>query len=197
MMTDRPSFERSAGVSRTSIYSARHSRKEFLPDYPLSEIFDEDGLELRLLIARHRILKAFDLATFWSHGKMRGTDNFIVEVGPKQKDLVDHIMTSIVVDGRSAILTLSDLPGHIEGSNATLRQVVRRASRRLLAIQLSSMAQDGQVWFDRQIPGTWNVLPSLMDTYHKNRQVAAGVKKIEATERREGLHGGSRLRVVH
>lgn len=196
-MMEVPSFERRDVMSKTSAHHSNTKHRSRIQHYSLDDLFDDDELALKLKISQHRIMKSFDYATYWSHGKMRGTDNFIVRVGPRQKDLVEHIFCSVITGRRSGIVTVSDLPREIEGSASTLQQVARSAERRLLAIQLSFMVQDGDIWFDEQVPGTWNVRPSLMDDYRLNRQISAEAKRVDQRLRRESLHGGGRLMVVH
>lgn len=179
-------------MSRTSAHTKKHT-----PRYALRDLFDDDELALKLLIARHRIMKAFDYATFWSHGKMRGTDNFIVGVGPRQKDLVKYVLDRVVVGACNGIVAVNDLPHSIDQTAKVLRQIARDAESRILAVQISFMVQDGRLWFEEQIPGTWNVLQSCMDDYRLNRHVAQEANRVDAISRRESLYGGGRLMVVH
>ena len=87
-MTDRPSFERSAGVSRTSIYSARHSRKEYSPDYPLSEIIETNPLFPAIV------------AQMLSVGEETGqTDTVLVKVADFYEEEVD-----VAIDGISSVI---------------------------------------------------------------------------------------------
>ncbi len=183
-------------MSQTSAPHIKRSRSGYVPTYDLDELFDRDEIVLKLLIAEHRILKAYDYATYWSHGKLRGTDNFIVGVGPRQKDLVEHIINKVVKKG-SNIVCVSELPSQISENASTLRHIARRAEHDLLADRLSYMVRNGQIWFDEQNPGTWNVSQGAMDGYRQDRELSRLVHHIEQTKRRESLHGGGHLMVVH
>jgi hypothetical protein len=175
-------------------YRSRRSR--YTPDYRLDQLFSDDELSVKLMIARYRILMAFDHATYWSHGKLRGTDNFIIGVGPRQGDLADYVFNVVVDKMKCGIVTASELPEFVGNMTGTLRRVAEAAEQRLIAVQLAMMAPD-EVWFNAATPGTWNVAQSLMDEYRLSRELVRSAKKIDAQLRREALHNGERLRVVH
>ncbi|OYX41007.1 hypothetical protein B7Y94_05785, partial [Candidatus Saccharibacteria bacterium 32-49-12] len=140
-------------MSRTSVHITNRSRDNYVPSHPFDSLFDDDELALKLLIARHRILMAFDHATHWSHGKMRGTDNFIVGVGRRQKDLVEHVAQRIVLEMNRGIVTVSDLPRNLNVATSVLRRIARDVERRLVAVQVSLMSNRKDIWFDQSVPG--------------------------------------------
>ena len=181
-------------ISALRTYQPR--RTSHVPKYRLDELFSDDELTLKLMIAKYRIMMAFDHATFWSHGKERGTDNFIVGVGSRQKDLVHYIMEHVVKGMNSKIVTASDLPEFVGDTSSVLRHVAQEAERQLIAVQLAMLSPDG-IWFNTQTPGTWNVAASLMDEYRLSRELTREAKRVDARLRREALHSGGRLMVVH
>lgn len=172
-------------------------REEFIPSYELGSLFDDDDLTLKLMIAKYRLLMAFDRATYWAHGKKRGTDNFIIGVGDRQKDLVAHVEQNVLIGMRCGIVSASELPDFLGEKSSVLRKVARDAEKQLLAVRLAQLAADGEVWFNRHTPGTWNVSQRLMDDYQLDRQLTSEAKRIDSLLRRESLHHGGRLRVVH
>lgn len=178
-------------MSVTSTHRTFH-RRSYIPDYELYELFSDDELMLKLMVAKYRILMAFDHATFWSHGKMRGTDNFIIGVGARQKDLVEY-----VANRNGNIVTASELPDFVGDRSSVLRTIARNAEKRLLAVQLAMMCTDNAIWFNGSTPGLWEVAQHLMDDYRLNRQMVIEAKRVDARLRREALHAGGRLRVVH
>ncbi len=194
-MTDRLSHrEKERPMSHRSRPRTFHKPKRPAPDLPLEELFyDDDRLSLKLMTAEYRICHVFAHATDWINGKQRGTDNFIVGVDRRQKDLVNHIFDQVA----GTIVYVSELP-RLENETATsLRFVARNAERRLLAVQLSIMVRRCAIWFDEQPPGTWNIVPSVMDMYYHNKDRAAEAYHVEQQQRREALHGGGRIRQVH
>ena len=184
-------------MSRTvSPRTYQSSRDQHTPNYRLDKLFSDDELAIKLTIAKFRILMAFDHATYWSHGKERGTDNFIVGVGSRQKDLVHYVIERVVNGMKSSIVTSSDLPEFVGDNSSQLRQVARRTERQLIAVRLAMLSPD-KIWFDAHPPGCWNVSQGLMDDYRLNRKLVADAKKVDERLRREKLHGGGRLRVIH
>ncbi len=175
---------------------ANRPRQRHTPTYPLQELFDDDELTLKLQIARHRITKTFVHATVMSRGKRRETDNYIVGVGPRQKDLVAHVIGANLANHRSGIVTASELPACIGSTAAVLRAVAKHAEHQLVTVQLSLLCPSG-VWYNEDGTGAWEIAPTLTDEYHRNRHVVSEAKRIDARLRREALHGGGRLRVVH
>lgn len=178
-----------------SVPFTKHRR--YIRSRRLDQLFDDKDLTDKLILTKYRVLTAFDHATVWCNGRLRGADNYIVGVGPRQKDLVDHVVSKVIVGMNCTILTINDLPYDMDGSRAELRQVIDDAERQLLAACISTMVGDSRIWFEEQVPGTWNVLQSTMDEYRRDRPAIAAAKKADATWRRTKLHGGSRLRVVH
>ena len=184
-------------MSQTSFQNTKKRRSGYIRRFDLDELFDSDELSLKLRIAEHRILKAFDYAAYWSHGKMRGTDNFIVGVSPRQKDFVDYIIDNVVIKLNSGIVFVSELPSIGTERSSELRRIARDAECRLVASRLALMVRDGQIWFNQQIPGTWNVTQRAMDNYRLDRKLAYEANKVDQTLRRESLHGGGRLVEIH
>jgi hypothetical protein len=181
-------------ISTLRTYQPRHT--SHAPSYRLGDLFDDDQLAIKLMIAKYRILMAFDHATFWSHGKQRGTDNFIVGVGHRQKDLVHYVVEHVVKGMNGGIVTASELPDFVGDTSSVLRDVARSTERQLLAVQLAMLTPDG-IWFNAQTPGTWNISQSLMDEYRLGRKLVREAKRVDACLRREALHSGGRLMVVH
>lgn len=181
-------------VSALRTYQPRHTSS--VPDYKLESLFSDDVLTIKLMVAKYRILMAFDHATFWSCGKMRGTDNFIVGVDHRQKDLVQYIVERVVIGMGRGIVTASELPEFVGDNSSLLRHAAHKAERQLIAVQLAMLSPES-IWFNAQPPGTWNVSQSLMDEYRYSRMLVIAAKRVDTRLRREGLHAGGRLRVVH
>ena len=169
-----------------------------MTDYTLNRLFPSEAkLTLKLQIAQYRILEAFDDATHWSRGKVQSTDNFIVQIGGDKEDLVRYVYDRIVTDLQHRIVLVNDLPEEIEEPRSVLQQIAESAEKRLLAMQASLLAESHDIWFDHSKHGTWNVRQGLMADYRRNRQIAREIQRIDETFRRESLHGGGRLMVVH
>lgn len=181
-------------VSALRTYQPRRTSR--VPDYRLDALFSDDELTIKLMIAKYRILMAFDHATFWSHGKMRGTDNFIIGVGHRQKDLVQYVVERVVIGMSGGIVTASELPEFVGDSSSVLRQAARNAERQLIAVRLAMLTPES-IWFNAHTPGTWNISQSLMDEYRLSRKLANEAKRVDARLRREALHNGGRLMVMH
>lgn len=176
----------------------RHTTaKGLVRTYPFSELFDENELIVKLKVAEYRICQAFFHAKAMSCGKMRGTDNFIVGVGPRQKDLVEYVFDQIIIAANGRVVTVSDLPQLENETKASLVSVVIDVESRLVAAQLAVMVREGVVWFNENQGGSWNILQSSMDRYRLDRLSAAEVHRTNQRIRRENLHGGGRLKVVH
>ena len=177
--------------------SAPRTRPQYAPNrFMLRDLFDDDELVSKLQLAEHRIMKAFARATQWQNGKMRGTNNVIIGIGPKQKNLVDHVMDKVVVGMRSPIVTVSDLPVLDGETTGQLKAIARDVEERLVAVRISKIIPH-KIWFDEWNGGTWNVSMKAMDDYRLNSKIAAQAHRTDQRLRREGLHSGGRLRVVH
>ena len=174
-----------------------HARKKHVRRYELDELFDLDELAVKMKVARNRITAAFVYSTEWRRGrKYVCHDNYIVNVGSKQKDLVEHIFGKIIVGKKHGIITCSELPERLGNRPSYLLAVANDASRRLVAVELSRMVQDEIIWYNAH-HGTWEITQTAVDTYHGELASARDIRKVDERLRRESRHNNGRLEVVH
>ena len=169
-------------------------RKRHTPHYSLDSLFGERSLFDKLLLAESRIVTAFCDATEVIRGRRYPTNNYICNVGRKQGSLVLHVYQQHVV-GEGGFVTASELPDFI--TNRNLSVVIQRAEKDLLAAKLAEMVSQCAVWYNEYSTGIWEIVPSLVDKHRLDRETLRLIHKTEQQLRREGLHGGGRLRVVH
>lgn len=172
----------------------RPNRKQHVPHYPLSELFNEAKMLDKLLLAESRIVTAFCCATELIRGRQYPTYTFICEVGPRQSDLVSYVYTQHV-SGSGGFVLASELPSFIV--DAHLTSVARHAERMLLATQLAAMVSRCEIWYNEYSTGIWEIVPSRVDKHLLDRATVRLVHKTEQQRRREVLHGGGRLAIVH
>lgn len=170
-------------------------RNSYIPSYSLEEIFvDENSIADKCRLARYYIVQAFLHAKMESiNGRSYGTDRRIVKVGPKQSELVRHVLSAM--DTR--IVLVSDLSDKIRDKHpiGAQRKIATNASWLLVAYEVAALVNSGSIWFNQQVPGCWEISPSVVDSC-RTKQVEALAYKAKQTARRDRLHGG-RLAVVH
>lgn len=170
-------------------------RRTYVPHYTLDQLFDEILMADKLLLAESRIVTAFFFATEEIHGRQYRTYTYIYGVGKKQKDLVSHIFNGYVDLSGGHFITASELPKFVRDSE--IRETAHRAEKQLVAEKLNQMIAQCDIWFNDFSVGTWEIVPSIIDKHRTDKQAAALVYKTHQRLRREKLHGGGRLRVVH
>lgn len=184
-------------MSRSSKYHTTQPSLSYVRRYSLDELFSDEELVDKLGVARNRIAATFTNATEWRHGRKRGTHNYILGVGGQQKDLEDHIIKHTLTHERKGIVTASELPKSIGDHIPTLKAVVRETNIRLIAAELDRMVNGEKLIWYNEHHGTWEALQSVIDNYLAELTNAKQVRKVDERLRREALHGGGRLRVVH
>lgn len=172
-------------------------REAYVKRYELDELFDDDDLVIKLQIAQSRIVEAFVHASEHHRGKLRKTDNYIPYVGPRRRDLVEYIVDHVLNRRNHRIVTSSELPAWLGGSVHVLKETAQDASTRLVAIRLYEMCQMKLIWFNGYNDGIWETTQSVVDQYRAEVSYGRDLRKTEERLRREDLHGGGRLRVVH
>ena len=172
----------------------RHKREEYVPRYRLDELFEEWQLQDGLLLAKHRIIDAFANAEEFTRGRSRRTQSYIVGLGGRQKHLADYVMQSVVLGRGLRFVTASELPRFIRQKH--LKKTQEMAEYDLIAKKLSQMSPR-DIWYNEDGTGTWEICQSLLDEYYLNLDLARLVEKNRTRLRRESLHGGGRLLLVH
>ena len=169
-------------------------RKEYVPRYKLDELFDEWQLQDGLLLAKYRIIDAFVNAEEFIRGKNRRTQSYIVGLGSRQKHLVGYVMQSVVLGRGLRFVTASELPRFVKQKH--LKKTQEMAEHDLIAAMLSQISPR-DIWYNEDGTGTWEICQSLLDEYYLSLDLARLVGKNRARLRRESLHGGGRLQLVH
>ena len=172
----------------------RSSRKQHVPRYLLNELFDEYRLLDKLLLAESRIVTAFCCATELIRGRRYPTYTFICGLGSRQSNLVAYVYDHHV-RGTGGFVIASELPGFVADSH--LAGVIQQAEKTLLAVQLAAMVSRCEVWYNSYGPGIWEIIPSRVDKHQLDRDTLLLVYKTAQQRRREKLHGGGRLAIVH
>lgn len=173
----------------------RGHRKQRNSHYPpLDEAFGEFQLPDKLALAEHRIIGAFADACDIRRGQVYPTSGYIGDVGPRQKDLVQYVMYSRIATRRKGFVTVSELP---HGMRSNYVQAAKFYEQRLIALKLSQLIRQRDIWYNAYASGIWEIRQSLLDKYHRDQALAKLVFKAEQQIRREQLHGNQRLRVVH
>jgi hypothetical protein len=159
--------------------------KAFYGKNLLGQLFDEDELADKLLLARRRVIRSFHFAEEpYREEKLpyggyrmgrRGTDNYIIGVGQRRMDLVHHI----VADNWRPIVTARDLPDHMSEFNRKWREMIAdRALTNLYALQVNLMCSKPlfEIYFD-EARGIWQIVQSAVDEYlQQNRRARNAVK---------------------
>ena len=172
-------------------------RKEYIKQYELHELFDPEEIALKLKVARHRIAATFFYATERYRGRERAcTGNYIVNVDKRQKYLVDYIIEKTLVGRGHGIVTATELPEWVGDRPAVLKAIINDVNRRLIAVELSRMVQESLIWFN-EYHSTWETMQSVMDQFQAELNHAREIRKVDERLRREDLHDGGRLEVVH
>lgn len=128
---------------------------------PLSDIFEEDVLSDKLMLARRRIIAIFHAATEWRNGKYRGTDNYIVGLDSKQRQLAWHIHRHT----NHGFVYEEDLPGNVlELRQAYIEDVISNLQYRFILAQLNQMCSPigADVWYD-EARGLWQMSQNCHD----------------------------------
>lgn len=172
-------------------------RPQHVRRYELDELFDYEDIVVKLQVAQNRIVEAFATATEYRRGKIRGTGGYIIGVDKQQKALVDHIMTHVINGRKHGIVIASELPSWIGNSRGVLHTVIDDLNRRFVAVRLSELCQKKIIWFNEYNNGTWDIHQRALDQYYAELSYAKEIRKVDERLRREDLHGGGRLRVIH
>lgn len=154
----------------------------------LGQLFDEDELAGKLLLARRRIIRSFLFAEEpcreeklpYGGFRMgtRGTDNYIVGVGPKRMHLVHHIAE----DNWRPIITTHDLPDSMAKFNPKWKEMIAsRAVVNLYALQVNQMCSKPlfEIYFD-EARGIWQIIQSAVDEYNRQNRNARHAVKFDS-----------------
>lgn len=145
--------------------------------YPLDELFTDDELADKLVVARRRVIRSFYFATEVYRGKTQRTDNYVLGVGPKQKELVKHVIR----DNWRPIVTAKDLPEMMsEFTPGQQELIARRAQQDVYAFQINSMCSRPlfEIYFD-EAHGVWQMIQSAIDEYRLQNQHARHAVKFD------------------
>lgn len=149
----------------------------------LDELFDDEQLEKVLVDARRRIVATFDHATEFHRGRIRGTDNYIVGVAARQRELAQYI-----VQNARSFIDASQLPSWIPTEpRKVLKYVIERAEYDAVLAMLNEMCGPGvhDIWFDEGY-GIWQIRAGVVDEYRADvRTVRQATMKFD----RRNEHG--------
>lgn len=162
--------------------------KAFYGKNLLGQLFDEDELADKLILARRRVIRSFHFAEEpYRQEKLpyggyrmgsRGTDNYIIGVGQRRMELVHHI----VGDNWRSILTTRDLPAHMSDFNQKWREMIAgRALTNLYALQVNLMCSKPlfEIYFD-EARGIWQIVQSAVDEYLQQSRNARHAVKFDS-----------------
>lgn len=158
----------------TSTYLARRQ--------PLDELFSEELLGDKLVLAERRIAASFDHAIEFARGRYRGTDNYIIGLGNRQRELVRYVS-----DRSNSFVYEEDLPSRLLClTKHEVRVVIRQAQYDLLSAQLGAMCQAPRcdVYYVETY-GIWQITQSAMDNYRDRQAQARRMMKVD----RRNEHG--------
>lgn len=172
-----------------------HRQKQYIPHYPLDMLFSEPQFGDKMSLAQRRIVQAFDEAYEIRRGKVIHTRTYIGNIGSRQKDLVKHIIDNYVRKDDNGFVTASELPPSIERRH--LRGVAHQAEKGLVTLSLNWLCDRKDVWYNQYATGIWEIRQGIVDQYRLDKREAQLNYGTLQTLRREKLHGGGRLRVVH
>lgn len=145
-------------MSRHSRYNQRQYRDPTREELQLirgvrslDSVFDETEMAELLDRARRRIVSVVYYAVEWRRGKYRRTDNYIIGVAGKQRNLAGHIHREL----RRHFIYEDDLPeGTTELHPMDIRSIVSNLEYRLILAQLNQMVKEADVWYD-EATGIW------------------------------------------
>lgn len=172
-------------------------------DYHLDELFDSVQLRDLMDVARQIVVKAFIMATeptptsrikmtnmrssseveFWvARNPRRSTDNYIIGVGGKQKDLATHVLRH----ARRPIVRESDLPRELRHSKKDVQRIISSANHRIVAALLNEMCSAPlcEIWYEKDC-GLWQIIQSSVDGYKQAIRKARAALKFD----RRNEHG--------
>lgn len=168
-------------------------------DYELTELFDREELENKLALARRHIIAVFHNATFTHRGRRRGTDNFIVGVDKRQKDLAKHIATSA-----KRFVDVRDLPVEISHlTDGHRNHIAGQAQYKLVLAMLNQMCGPGsqhEIYWD-DMRGWWQMRASCLTEYlsvnHARRQLKRDDRtfhgRVRSQSKRRGVPEGASI----
>lgn len=170
-------------------------------DYSLEELFYPEELAEKMEIARRRVVTTFITATEpvptsrikWHQlvpnpdgsarrKPRRGTDNYIIGVGSKQKDLAAHIVKT----ARKPIIRPCDLPESIRRHAHMVERVISAAEHRIVLALLNEMcsAPLSEIYYDEAC-GIWQIVQSCIDQHKRSLRQARQALKFD----RRNEHG--------
>lgn len=185
----------SKGTCKPYEGSLRLRKSDYVPSYGISELFDDEALQDKLVIARNRVAAAFYYAERWSRGRYRPCE-YIVGLGPKQKDLVEYVMETVIGYHHRGIVTIAELPTWLGKDPHMLRRIADRAEHNLVALALNELVKERHVWYNKYY-GTWETQQSILDEYIQQIKTAREIRKVDEQLRREALHADEILEQVH
>ena len=155
------------------------SRKRYRPRISVApeDIFTKQELHDSLVLARDRVVYSFIVASFFSRGKKRMTDNWIGGLGNRQKHLANHVMEVCNYRNKHFVRVAKvkeflgkDLPTRLA------REIADGIEQELLLSVIEEMCSSRpparEIWYDED--GLWCILQSSVD---QNRAARNALKK--------------------
>ena len=159
----------------------REEAKIYNRGYTLDELFYSEELLDLIAVARFRITGEFFYATDYARGRMRGTDNYIVGVGHRLKDLAQYVNRST-----RGFIKKEDHPDYLQDLKPDLiERITVRAQFDVVLMALQAM-RDREIWYNEGL-GIWEVAQSSVDEYLRCED---SVKRVKFDRRK--LHGRPR-----
>lgn len=180
----------------------------FRLDYRLDELFYPEELADKMEIARRRVVAAFieatepipfsriktSCSTFdgleHPRSRLRGTDNYIIGVGGKQKDLAYYIVRT----SKRPIVTPGDLPTEIRQLGQRMQQrIIFETDVRIVLALLNEMCQAplSEIRYDEAC-GIWQIVQSSIDRHKMSLSRARFALKFD----RRNEHGKVRAQRI-
>ncbi|MEP6710195.1 MAG: hypothetical protein ABJA64_00560 [Candidatus Saccharibacteria bacterium] len=177
-------------------------------DYRLDELFYPEELVDKMDIARRRVVTAFIEATEpipfsriktsisafsgleHPRSRVRGTDNYIIGVGCRQKDLANYIVRT----SKKPIVTRGDLPAEARRCGSrTQQRIIFEAEVRIVLALLNEMCQAplSEIRYDEAC-GFWQIIQSSIDRHKMSLSAARFALKFD----RRNEHGKVRAQRI-
>lgn len=138
-----------------------------------AEIYSEETMQDRLVVARERVIRAFTTFEAPCRGKMRRTESYIIGVGRRHKELASYVNREM---GKRRISSPDDIrAAYPHLTPKQIERTIQLVDHELILMAVDMMASSQvypacEIWYDEH--GCWNVLQSVLDQYHaRSREV--------------------------
>lgn len=146
----------------------RSQKRVRIQHFDLSDIYDARQLQDVVLIARERVLTAFDHAAEIRNGRMYGTNYYLGGAGVRPSELAQFIAQKNM-KGFVTFSTLPALPArHSDLSPRAKIKLVQQIQEYSLQLAVNDLIERKVVWHDGCV---WNILPRALDTYREGSDI--------------------------